>query len=311
MYRRTLVLIATLAFALFMATALAPQVNASPPQQTGVFQTRYFNFFDAGGRECPEAKAAYVTGDTEIWKYWPEGSSPVPGVINTTNYMVCWRGTVYFSAAGAYTVYTLNDDGMNVWVNGAIAMNAWYNQGPTWHQGDFNIPAPGYYSFEVKYYNAPNAGVACVSWAPKNRPYNWKCPYPPGPPPPVYPTPTPTMYPICPGCPPCQGCPPVCNIYPYCPTPPAPPCPNYPNCYYPPPPPPPHPCPNYPNCYYPPPPPPPPPPVNTCWYRIRYGDTLYSIAWRYGVTSWQLQEWNGIQNPNLIYAGMVIKVCHW
>ncbi len=283
MYRRDIVLLGTLVLALFLTITLVPQANASPAAQTGVFQSRYFNYYDAGGRECPDSNALYVSSDTEIFKYWPEGSSPVPGIINTTNYMVCWRGSVYFPSAGTYTVYTLNDDGMNVWVDGKIAMNAWYNQGPTWHQGDFNIPAPGYYSFEVKYYNAPNAGVACVSWAPKNQPYNWKCPFPPGPPP-VKPTPVP-MYPT------------------------PQPCPYYPNCYPPPPPPQPQPCPYYPNCN-PQPPPPQPPPV-TCWYRVRYGDTLYSIAWRFGVTTWQLQQWNGIQNPNYIYAGTVLKVCPW
>lgn len=294
MYRKAIVILGTFALALLFTAALAPQANAGVSAQTGVFQTRYFNYFDAGGRECPDANASYVTSDTEIWKYWPEGSSPVPGVINTTNYMVCWRGTVYFPQAGTYTVYTLNDDGMNVWVDGKIAMNAWYNQGPTWHQGDFNIPAPGYYNFEIKYYNAPNAGVACVSWALKGQSYTWRCPYPPAPPPP-------TPNPICPGCPPCQGCPPVVIPTPL-------PCPWAPNCgpYYPTP----APCPQWPHCYNPP-PPPPPPPVTTCWYRVRYGDTLYAIAWKFGVTTWQLQQWNGIKNPNYIYAGQLLKVCAW
>jgi len=219
MYRRPLILVATLALALFLTIALAPQANASPNGQTGTFQSFYYNYYDTGGLNCP-AGPLYSSTDSEIFKYWPEKTSPVPGVINTTHYMVCWAGNVYFPSAGTYTVYTLNDDGMNVWVNGAIAMNAWYNQGPTWHQGDFTIPAAGYYSFNVKYYNAPNAGVACVSWAAKNQPYTWKCPYPPAP--------QPTPVPVCPGCPPlcpgcpCQGCPP---IYP---TPL--PCPIYPNC---------------------------------------------------------------------------------
>ena len=293
MYRKAIVLSSTLALALLFTVALASSANASPSPQTGVFQTRYFNYFDAGGRECPDANAAYVTSDTEIWKYWPEGSSPVPGIINTTNYMVCWRGTVYFPSAGTYTVYTLNDDGMNVWVDGKIAMNAWYNQGPTWHQGDFNIPAPGYYNFEVKYYNAPNAGTACVTWALKGQPYTWKCPYPPAPPPPTV---IPTPYPICPGCPPCQGCPPITPI-------PQPPCQPWPYCAQPLPP-----CQPWPNCQY---PPQPPPPQPTCWYRVRYGDTLYGIAWKFGVTTWQLQQWNGIKNPNYIYAGTLLKVCAW
>ncbi|MBI4672721.1 MAG: LysM peptidoglycan-binding domain-containing protein [Chloroflexi bacterium] len=284
MYQRA-ILSSFVVIVLLTAFALAPQANASPLEQTGTFQSRYFNFFDAGGRECPDASAVYVSGDTEIFKYWPEGSSPAPGLVNPTNYMVCWKGTVYFPYAGTYTVYTLNDDGMNVWVDGKIAMNAWYNQGPTWHQGDFNIPAPGYYSFEVKYYNAPNAGVACVSWAAKSQPYTWKCPYPPGPTPvPVYPTFVP--------------------VYPT----PIPPCPYYPNCYNPPP----QPCPYQPGCYNPQPypvPQPYPPPQPTCYYRVRYGDTLYSIGWKFGVTVWQLTQWNHLVNPNYIYAGMVLEVC--
>lgn len=299
MYRKLIGLLGTAALALFLTIALAPQANAAPAQQTGVFQTRYFNFYDAGGRECPDAQASYVSSDTEIFKYWPEGTSPVPGVINTTNYMVCWRGTVYFPQAGTYTVYTLNDDGMNVWVNGNIAMNAWYNQGPTWHQGDFNIPAPGYYSFEVKYYNAPNAGTACVSWALKGQPYTWKCPYPPAPPP-VQPTVVP---PPCYPWPQCNPPQPPCYPWPQCQQP-QPPCQPYPQCTYPPQPP----CYPYPQCTQ---PQPPPPPVVNCWYKIRYGDTLYAIAWKYGVTVWQLQQWNNIQNPNWIYAGMLIRVCGW
>jgi hypothetical protein len=283
MYQRAIVSLGLVVVALLTAFALAPQAQASPPEQTGTFQTRYYNYYDAGGQQCPDG-AVYTTNDTEIFKYWPEGSSPVPGIVNTTNYMVCWNGVVYFPNAGTYTVYTLNDDGMNVWVNGNIAMNAWYNQGPTWHQGDFNIPAPGWYSFVVKYYNAPNAGVACVSWAPKGQPYGWRCPYPPGPTPvPVYPT----------------------LVPPYYPTPQ--PCPYYPNCYPVPPPVPP--CQYWQNCYNPPPPPPQPQPQPICYYRVRYGDTLYSIAWKFGVTVWQLTQWNHLANPNFIYAGMVLKVC--
>lgn len=314
MYRKAIALAGTLVLMLLFASMLAPQANASPSPQTGAFQTRYFNYYDAGGRECPDANAAYVTGDTEIFKYWPEGTSPVPGIINTTNYMVCWRGTVYFPTSGTYTVYTLNDDGMNVWVNGNIAMNAWYNQGPTWHQGDFNIPAPGYYSFEVKYYNAPNAGIACVTWAPKNQPYNWRCPFPPGPPvppPPCQPWPNCNQppppcqpWPNCNQPPPCQPWPncnqPPCQPWPNC-NEPQPPCQPWPNCNQPQPP-----CQPWPNCNQ-----PPPPPETSCWYRVHYGDTLYSIAWKFRVTPYQIQQWNGIHDPSLIYAGTLLKVCKW
>lgn len=302
MYKRLLVLFGFVVFGLLAGAVFAPQANASAPAQAGNFPALYYNYIDGGGTECPTANAVFSGFDNEIWKYWPEGTSPVPGIVNTNNYMVCWNGSVFFPQAGTYTVYTLNDDGMNVWVNGKIAMNAWYDQGPTWHQGDFNIPAPGVYSFQVKYYNRPNAGIACVSWALKGQPYGWKCPFPPNvnpppppvcpgcwpcqgcPPPPPPPQPTPVP-PVCPGCWPCQGCPPV--VVPT--VQPIPPC-SW-------------------NCYPPPPPPQPKPPKPACWYSIRYGDTLTGIAWRFGVTTWQLQQWNNIPNPNMIYAGMVIRVC--
>lgn len=44
------------------------------------------------------------------------------------------------------------------------------------------------------------------------------------------------------------------------------------------------------------------------YYTIKSGDNLSSIASRYGTTVSQLCAWNGISNPNLIYAGTNIRV---
>jgi LysM repeat protein len=44
-------------------------------------------------------------------------------------------------------------------------------------------------------------------------------------------------------------------------------------------------------------------PTYGCYYWVRYGDTLSSIAWRYGTTAWRLAQANGIYNLNWIYAG--------
>lgn len=38
-------------------------------------------------------------------------------------------------------------------------------------------------------------------------------------------------------------------------------------------------------------------------YRVRYGDTLFSIGRRYGVNPWEIARANGLNNPNWIYAG--------
>ena len=46
----------------------------------------------------------------------------------------------------------------------------------------------------------------------------------------------------------------------------------------------------------------------SAYYTVRSGDTLSSIASRYGTSYQHLASINGISNPNLIYAGQKIKV---
>lgn len=43
-------------------------------------------------------------------------------------------------------------------------------------------------------------------------------------------------------------------------------------------------------------------------YVVQYGDTLFSIARRFGVNVWQLAAYNNIPNPNYIRAGQVLLI---
>jgi len=49
---------------------------------------------------------------------------------------------------------------------------------------------------------------------------------------------------------------------------------------------------------------PPPPPPPGFWYQVKPGDTLYSLAWKYGTSVWAIKNANPgkIWNANLIYA---------
>jgi LysM repeat protein len=66
------------------------------------------------------------------------------------------------------------------------------------------------------------------------------------------------------------------------------------------------------NYYNPPIPPYYPKPTYGCYYWVRYGDTMSSIAWRYGGDPWAIARANGIYNLNWIYAGqrLYIPGCH-
>lgn len=44
------------------------------------------------------------------------------------------------------------------------------------------------------------------------------------------------------------------------------------------------------------------------YYRVRYGDTLFSISRRFYVNPYQIARVNGLRNPNYIYAGQVLYI---
>lgn len=48
--------------------------------------------------------------------------------------------------------------------------------------------------------------------------------------------------------------------------------------------------------------------LNHTLYKIRWGDTLWSISRRYGVSIATIVRLNRIQNPNRIYAGQTIRI---
>jgi LysM repeat protein len=43
-------------------------------------------------------------------------------------------------------------------------------------------------------------------------------------------------------------------------------------------------------------------------HRVRFGETLSGIAWRYGVTIQQIVDANNIRNRNLIFAGQTLRI---
>ncbi len=46
----------------------------------------------------------------------------------------------------------------------------------------------------------------------------------------------------------------------------------------------------------------------TTYHCVQRGETMYSIANHYGISSWSLAYANGIWNPNLIYVGQTLMI---
>jgi len=45
-----------------------------------------------------------------------------------------------------------------------------------------------------------------------------------------------------------------------------------------------------------------------CYYWVKYGDTMQSIAWHYGGNAYEIAHANGIYNQNWIYAGQRLLI---
>lgn len=173
MSRKSLVRVGLAALTLVLLAALAPAAGASPdavPLGASAWTGEYYNNVDLAG------SPAYVRDDQGINFFWSDGVSPVPGWVNGDHYSVRWTRYVNFDSSTNWTFTTVNDDGMRVWVDGAIAMDAWYDQGPTTHTGSLFINA-GWRLVKVEYYNRTLGGTARVSWSKQGAFPNWKGEY--------------------------------------------------------------------------------------------------------------------------------------
>jgi lipoprotein NlpD len=50
------------------------------------------------------------------------------------------------------------------------------------------------------------------------------------------------------------------------------------------------------------------PTVRPSTYRVQHGDTLYSIAWRFGIDYASIARWNGVRYPYTIYPGQRLSL---
>ncbi len=90
--------------------------------------------------------------------------SPAPG-ITQTDFTAKWTGSVQAPLSEPYTFYTTTDDGVRLYVNGALIINEWVDQGPTTWSGAVNMVAGQKYSIEMDYYQNQGGAVASLAWS--------------------------------------------------------------------------------------------------------------------------------------------------
>ena len=142
-----------------LAVAKVSWVPASAP----IYHWRGEYFNNSGLSGAP----ALVRDDQSISFDWGF-NSPAPGYVGQDYFSVRWTRTQNFTP-GSYRFRVVVDDGVRLWVNGHLLVDAWVNQPPTSYLGEIYLPG-GPVEIKMEYYENNGGAVAQLSWVPSGPP---------------------------------------------------------------------------------------------------------------------------------------------
>ena len=103
-----------------------------------------------------------VRNDAAVSFDWGTGS-PASGV-NADQFSARWTRTAYFPSTGTYTLSATADDGVRVWVDGALLIDKWFAQSRTTHTASKYLTA-GNHDVKVEYFEASGSAACIVTWS--------------------------------------------------------------------------------------------------------------------------------------------------
>ena len=102
-----------------------------------------------------------VRDDAQINFDWGDGS-PATGLVGADRFSVRWTRTLNLGA-GQYRFIATADDGVRVWVNEHLLIDAWRDQAATTYSGEIYLPG-GAVPVKMEYYENAGGAVARLRW---------------------------------------------------------------------------------------------------------------------------------------------------
>ncbi|HVY25116.1 MAG TPA: PA14 domain-containing protein [Polyangiaceae bacterium] len=110
--------------------------------------------------------------DASVNFQWGNGA-PGPAGIGVDNFSVRWSGFVTAPTTEAYTFYATGDDGVRLWVDGNLVVNAWWDQGPTeYASAAINLTKGVPVSIRMEYFEHGGGATAELRWSSASVPKN-------------------------------------------------------------------------------------------------------------------------------------------
>ncbi len=101
--------------------------------------------------------------DPSVLSFNWENGSPAPGLIGPDNFSARWTRTININP-GLYRFTATSDDGIRVWVNDQLLINAWSDHQSTIYFADITLPG-GQIPLKVEYYDRVGLAEVRLSWS--------------------------------------------------------------------------------------------------------------------------------------------------
>ena len=102
--------------------------------------------------------------DAQVNFDWGAGAPPGTGLA-ADQFSIRWTGWVEPKATGDHTFITYSDDGVRLWVNGALVVDNWTDHGKMRDAGAIALVKGRKYDLRLEYYERTGAAVIQLAWA--------------------------------------------------------------------------------------------------------------------------------------------------
>lgn len=93
------------------------------------------------------------------------GAGAPDSSMGADTFSVRWTGLLEAPASGTYTFYARTDDGVRLWVDGRLLIDAWLDQAATEWSGTTDLAAGARVSLRVEYYENSGQAAAELRWS--------------------------------------------------------------------------------------------------------------------------------------------------
>lgn len=150
-----------MAFALFGGRADWGVAGKTGPHAPGPgLFAEYFPSLDLTG---PSVRRLDPTVNFEWGLASPDASIPAD------KFSARWTGQVAARYSETYNFHVVGDDGVRLWVDGQLIVNAWLDQGPTEHSGSITLEAGRKYDIRLEFYESGGGATARLLWSSRSQ----------------------------------------------------------------------------------------------------------------------------------------------